>query len=109
LVAIVLGSVLLYVVLGMQGGMVARRPKERPAAQELVKQGHTVVSINGLVSWPHGQGHAKRLFHELEQHWDGSGLAVVVSTTKPELAQKYEQYGFTPVHGSSPAVLFRCF
>jgi len=68
-----------------------------------------VVTVNGLVSWPHGTGHATRLFQELEQEWSRSGLCVVISSTTPELARKYGRSGFKLVQGSNPAVLFRCF
>ena len=103
------GGILLYAVLGWRTGMVSSGAGERAKAQELIADGHVVVTVNGLVSWPYAQGHATRLFQELEQEWAGSGLCVVVSTTKPELAQRYERYGFILVQGSSPAVLFRCF
>lgn len=104
-----LGGILLYVVLGLRTGMVSWRAGERAKAQELIAGGHVVVTVNGLVSWPHAGGHATRLFRELEQEWSSSGLCAVVSTTKPELARRYERYGFILVRGSSPAVLFRCF
>ena len=103
------GGILPYAVLGWRTGMVSSGAGERAKAQELIADGHVVVTVNGLVSWPYAQGHATRLFQELEQEWAGSGLCVVVSTTKPELAQRYERYGFILVQGSSPAVLFRCF
>jgi hypothetical protein len=102
-------SALLYAVFGWRTGTMSGGASERTKVRELISQGHVVPAVNGLVSWPHGQGHARRLFHELEQEWAGSGLGVVISTTQPELAQRYEKYGFTPVQGSSPSALFRCF
>ena len=102
-------SALLYAVLGWSTGTMSDGAGEQTKARELISQGHVVVTVNGLVSWPYGQGHAKRLFHELEQGWDGSGLGVVVSTTNPELAQRYEQSGFTPVAGVQASSLVPLF
>ena len=43
--------------LGWRTGMVSSGAGERAKAQELIATGSAVVTVNGLVTWPHGKGH----------------------------------------------------